>query len=272
MTITFSTCFYIIKSKFDPTTYIQWMNNFISIVNQFNLVIYTDLTTSAYINTSNNHRIKVIIKEIREFYNYQYRNEWIENHRHNNRLNGGTCWELNMLWSEKIWFVKETIDNLYFDTDAYGWCDIGYFRNRPNDIQTNKLTNWGIMNEDMDSKICYACICNDETYMKALRQIVLTKNQHGLPVKEIPSNQNSFAGGFFIMRKDRIDWWANEYDTKLKLYFKHNYLVKDDQIIIADCILSNPEHFNVFRENNPAYDNWFMFQRITTFNKGCAKP
>lgn len=271
MTITFSTCFYIIKSKFDPSIYIQWMKNLISIVGQFNLVIYTDLAASIYIKTNDNYRIKVVIKEMQEFYNYQYRSNWIENHRRNDRLNSATCWELNMLWSEKVWFVKETMDNQYFDTDAYGWCDIGYFRNRPNDTQTNKLTNWGQMKwEQMkweqvgsdQAKICYGCICNDDNYMNTLRQIVVNKNQHGLPAQEIPAHQNSFAGGFFIIKKEQVDWWANEYDTKLQLYFKHNYLVKDDQIIIADCILSNPEHFHIFRENHPAYDNWFMFQRI----------
>jgi hypothetical protein len=41
-----------------------------------------------------------------------------------------------MLWSEKISFVKETMDNQYFNTEYYGWCDIGYFRNRSNDLHT----------------------------------------------------------------------------------------------------------------------------------------
>lgn len=29
MSITFSSCFYIIKSKFDPRIYIEWINNLI---------------------------------------------------------------------------------------------------------------------------------------------------------------------------------------------------------------------------------------------------
>jgi hypothetical protein len=32
-------------------------------------------------------------------------------------------------------------------------------------------------------------------------------------------------------------------DEKLALYFKHGYLVKDNKIIVADCILSDLEHF-----------------------------
>ena len=53
MSITFSSCFYIIKSKFDPTTYINWMNNFLSIVtnkNNLNLVIYSDDNSAQHIN------------------------------------------------------------------------------------------------------------------------------------------------------------------------------------------------------------------------------
>jgi hypothetical protein len=265
MAITFSSCFYIIKSKFDFTTYIEWMNNFISIVNQFNLVIYTDENSISYINTNDNPRIKVIIKPIGEFYNFKYKNYWIENHKKNFLLNDKSCWELNMLWSEKIWFVKETIERKYFDTDFYGWCDIGYFRNRPEDINTYQLTNWCNNKEILENninKICYACINNDNGYMNYLFQIVNNKNELGLPKQEIPPYQNSIAGGFFFLHKERIEWWSSIFDSKLELYFKNKYLVKDDQIILVDCILSNLDSFTLFRENKPNLDNWFMFQRI----------
>ena len=68
MSITFSSCFYIIKSKFDPSIYIQWMNNLISIVNKFNLVIYTDENSVKYINTNDNSKIKIVIKPLEKFY------------------------------------------------------------------------------------------------------------------------------------------------------------------------------------------------------------
>jgi len=91
---------------------------------------------------------------------------------------------------------------------------------------------------------------------------VNTKNIVGLPVKEIPPNQNSIAGGFFFLHKDKINWWSETYERTLELYFKNNYLVKDDQIILVDCILSNLDKFTLFKENNPLLDNWFMFQRF----------
>ena len=240
------------------------MNNFISIVNEFNLVIYTDENSCKYINTNGNTKIQIIIKPIEEFYNYKYKDLWIKNHKKNHLLNDKSCWELNMLWSEKIWFVKETIERKYFDTNFYGWCDIGYFRNRPDDIHTSQLVNWGNnlqFLENNKDKIGYACIQNDDGYMNYLHKIINDKNEHGLPSHEIPVHQNSIAGGFFFLHKDKIDWWSSAFDNKLQLYFKHEYLVKDDQIILVDCILSNLDNFILFREKKQEFDNWFMFQR-----------
>ena len=263
MPITFSSCFYIIKSKFPYNIYIEWMNNFISIVNEFNLVIYTDENSAKYINTQNNPKIKIILKPLEKFYNYKYKDSWIKNHEKNNLLKDRSCWELNMLWSEKVWFVKETIEQIYFDSDYYGWCDIGYFRNRPNDIHTSQLVSWGKNNTFLqEDKIYYACVQNDDNYINYLLKFVNKKNEYGLPVKEIPANQISIAGGFFILHKDKIDWWFKTYDEKLQTYFQHNYLVKDDQIILVDCIFSHLDEFILLRENYPVFDNWFLFQRI----------
>lgn len=265
MSITFSSCFYIIKSKFDSDTYVQWMSNFLSIVNNFHLVIYTDETSCKYINTKENKNIRIVIKPIDQFYNYKFKENWIENHEKNILLNDKSCWELNMLWSEKIWFVKETAERNYFGTDLYGWCDIGYFRNRPYDLNICLLSNWPCKSKLMEfskDKIHYACINNNDNFINYLHKLINDKNEYGLPKQSIPPYQNSIAGGFFIIHKDLIDWWTETYNTKLELYFKHNYLVKDDQIILVDCILSNLERFTLYRENNRCFDNWFMFQRI----------
>jgi hypothetical protein len=263
--ITLSSCFYIIKSKFNYTTYVEWMNNFISIVNNFNLVIYTDENSSQYINIKNNPKIKIIIKPLTDFYTYKYKTNWIQNHERNTLLNKKTSWELNMLWSEKIWFVNETIERKYFDTEFYAWCDIGYFRNRYNDLNTSNLMDWPkneVINRLDKNKIIYACILNNDTYVNYLHSIVNNKNSNDLPVQEIPPTQNSIAGGFFIIHKNKIDWWKTLYNEKLELYFKHQYLVKDDQIILVDCIFSNLKEFNLLRENQQNLDNWFMFQRF----------
>lgn len=272
MSITFSSCFYIIKSKFDASTYVYWMNNFLSIVNQFNLVIYTDENSLKYIDTKGNTRIKIIVKPLEQFHHYQYKDHWIKNHEKNVYLNERIDWTVNMLWSEKIWFVKETCENQYFETDYYGWCDIGYFRNRIhngsyNDLHTFYLKNWASPEKiaGLDStKIHYACINNDVNYMDQMSQLINHKDENGLPINPIPPIQQSIAGGFFILHKDKVGWWAQTYKTKLQLYFENDYLVKDDQIILANCILDHDlkDHFQLHYEKRSNFDHWFMFQRI----------
>jgi hypothetical protein len=264
--ITFSSCFYIIKSKFPKETYIQWMNQFISIVNNFYLVIYTDKYSFSFINTNGNTNIKVVVKPVEHFFHYKYKKNWIQNHENNFLLNNKIDWKINMLWSEKIWFVNETIQKKYFDTEWYGWCDIGYFRNNKNNSSTNLLQHWpseSKLNSLSKEKIHYACIQPENGHnMKLLNNIILNKNDDGLPINPIPPNQNSVAGGFFIIHPNTIEWWKNKYELKLKLYFDHNYLVKDDQIILIDCILSEKNKFQLHYECDAQYDNWFMFQRI----------
>jgi len=241
-----------------------WTENFIGITNNFNLVIYTDEYSSKFLNTRGKPNICIIIKPLEQFHNYKYKDNWIENHKKNDLLNNRIEWQVNMLWSEKVWFVHETATQKYFDTEYYGYCDIGYFRNRPTDMHTNFLSAWPSKNKVLaldKTKIHYGTVNNDINYMNTLFRLINTKNENGLPVTEIPANQVSVAAGFFIGHKDKIDWWATTYDAKLKRYFENNYLVKDDQIIVVSCIMTNLNQFQLHKENIH-FDNWFMFQRL----------
>jgi len=265
MIITFVTCWYALKSKFNKSIYENWFSNFLTNVNNFNLVIFTDNHSVGmlYKYTDGNPHIKIVLLPIHQFYNIKYKDQWIKNQKDNIYLRQ-IEWKVNMLWSEKIHFVKTAKDKQYFNTYWYGWCDIGYFRGRNNDLTKKQLENWPSdhkINNLNKSKVHYPNICNDTHVLNKLLMSVKNKNKFGLPTNAINPKQMSVAGGFFLIYKDKIDWWFNTYDTRLCLYFKHNYLVKDDQIIILDCILSDNDSFQMYFEDNKKYDNWFMFQR-----------
>ena len=263
--ITFSTCWYNLRAKFPSEVYSQWIDNMLSNVNNYYLVVYTDKDSYEFLKKYETEKIKIIVKEMTDFYNYQFKDNWIKNHEINHLLKDKVYWKVNMLWSEKIYFVDETITKEYFKTEFYGWCDIGYFRNRKCDSSKQQLQNWPAEHkiESLNkNKIYYAVVNNDSLYINQLFMLIQNKNKNGLPVEPIPPNQISIAGGFFILHKDKIDWWKKTFNDKLQLYFKHNYLVKDDQIIIIDCILSNITNFQLTRENSSIYDNWFLFQRF----------
>jgi hypothetical protein len=274
MSITISTCYYILKSKFDPENYLQWCLNFVSLINtnNFKLVLYTNeesfemlISNDEMKRHMSNPNIKIIIYEFEQFNTYQFKSKWEENHKNNHLLKNIVDWKVNMLWSEKIHMVKNTMDENLFQSDLYVWCDVGYFRNRQNDLNTTELTTWLNPNSltKMDNnKIYYGLVNNDLRYVQSIYSLVSNKNSVGLPNVPLPLDQISVAGGFFICHRDKLTWWHKCYYDKLRLYFDNNYLVKDDQIILADCIFSNMNHFFLCMENDVNYDNWFMFQRI----------
>lgn len=267
--LTLTTGWYILKSKFPPEKYIPWIANFLSIVNNFNLVIYTDVESYrliwSLINV-NNKRIKVIIKQLNEFHTYKYKDSWIKNHMLSRlNLHEHTSWELNMLWNEKVFLVNETINFKHFNTEYYGWCDIGYFRNRFCDLNTIHLYNWpnNIKLAENNDKIHYGCVQQNTISYAKLANDVKTHYKHNL---ESPPtyqyDENCFAGGFFYGHVSKINGYAKLFDEKLQYYFSKEYIIKDDQSIIMDIIFTNAELFHIHIENNNLYENWFMFQRL----------
>jgi hypothetical protein len=272
MKITFSTCYYILKAKCDTTIFLQWCENFLSVMSKCNVVFYTNEETLKILNSNTlinrylqNSNIHVVMYNLEDFYTYNYKTEWELNHVNNFSLNQLIDWKVNMLWSEKINMVKKTMDEEYFNTEFYAWCDVGYFRNRDDDMNTNLLNSWPnpIFFEKINtSKIYYSMVNNDTSFLMMLYSSINAKNEQGLPINQIPNYQVSVAGGFFICHKNKLNWWHETYYSKLKLYFLNNYLVKDDQIILIDCIFTEPNNFCLPMEQNIKYDNWFMFQRI----------
>ena len=262
--ITFITCWYRFNNKFNDNIYKQWIENFLLNVNNFYLVVYTNKLSYPLIEKySNLKNIRIVIKEVEDFYNYKYKELWQSNHQRNYLLNTKVSWEVNMLWNEKISFVKDAFENNYFQTGWFGWCDIGYFRCRNNDLSRDKLKMWPdrekINNLNKD-KIYYARVQNNIYLFNEYIKTLLHKSPIGLPYKEIPHDQVSVAGGFFLIYKDNIDWYHQLNDNKIQLYFKNNRLIKDDQIIVLNNIVENMSKFVLVAENSH-YDNWFLFQR-----------
>jgi hypothetical protein len=217
----------------------------------------------------NYNNIKLIMKPIESFYTYKYKDYWINNHESSQmELHKSTDWQLNMLWNEKVFLVNETVKNKYFTSLYYGWCDIGYFRNRNNDLHTSYLKKWPnpikLSNTIFkDMKIHYGCVQNNITKYKELSNNI--NNHYINKLSSHPNNQfteTCFAGGFFILKPELSNIYAKMYDNKLQYYFSKNYFIKDDQSIIMDIIFSNPNLFYIHTEENKRFDIWFMFQRL----------
>ena len=270
MSITFSTCWYSLKAKFPETTYLEWMDNLLSSVHRYFLVLYTDQQNYTYFfaKYGENKKIKIIIRPFEEFYMMQHKDFWIQNHKKNTLLNQRVDWQVNMLWSEKVHFVENTRVSEYFPpTDWYGWIDIGYFRCRPGqDITKEMLQDFPkphILNGFNPHKIHYALVNPNLSYIYSLMNLIQHSDQ------SIPYNQISIGGGCFIAPRNKVEEWKNTYTAKLEQYIQEGRLVKDDQIILADCIfrdigLQNFElHFDQ-RVSPYKFDIWFTFAYLLT--------
>ena len=267
--ITFSTCWYPFKAKFDLATYAEWIRNMLSNVRTYNLVIYTDEAGVASFNFDEyaavNPRIRVVIRPFESFRNYALKDMWIANHDKNAHINELVDWRVNALWSEKVHFVNETVAQQYFHTEYYGWCDIGYFRCRNQDLSVSQLRGWpnpAKIARLNPAKIYYACVNND---WQQIEQCIKNINHNETnQIKEVVDPRLSFiAGGFFMLHKSKAEWWAVTYDAKLHQHLTSKCVVKDDQQIITHCVFSKDtqHHFYICRENQNRYDNWFLFQR-----------
>ena len=267
--ITFSTCWYQFKAKFDFSVYAHWIRNMLSNVRAYNLVIYTDEAGKAAFDFDSyaavNPRIRVIVKPFESFHNYTLKELWIANHTKNVTLNKLVDWRVNALWSEKVHFVHETVMHKYFDTEYYGWCDIGYFRCRnKQDLSMSQLRGWP--NPDKiaalnPAKVYYGCVNNDWTQIEHCIRTVNEPNP--MQTNGLDPRLNFIAGGFFMLHKTKAEWWATMYDAKLHQHLSRGRTVKDDQQIIADCVFSKDtqSHFHICREEGAKYDVWFLFQR-----------
>lgn len=256
--ITFATCWYSVHSKFDSETYGNWMKNILHHVKEFNLVVFTNNESKHLIEkyveeSSNPVRIKIVIREFEQFHSYQWKDNWIENHTKNHSLNKITGWKLNMIWNEKVHFVQSSMK--IFRSRYYGWMDIGYFRDKP------VSPNWPCTSNLSPDKIMYAIVCDKEEY-EGLKTIIKHENENFMPYNPIPPGQISVAGGFFVTHRQHLVWWHDTYYTRLKQYFENEYLVKDDQMIILDCIIHNENKFALGWNGFPKHSSgrWFFFR------------
>jgi hypothetical protein len=285
MKLTIVSCFYKINTynfilKHEWEKYIEWITKFLTIVKNFNLVIFMDKYTYDYICEcklneiieSKSDKIKIVIKEKKDFYCYQYKDYFITN---NSKIKFDNyekmSWEMNLVWAEKLNFVSDVVAKKYFDTEYYAWCDIGYFRNEPTgDLSIEELKEWGNNIKLFDNprdidKIIYG------SPHKNFESIKIWNNLIKKGVKFILDNNinafnetypRSVAGGFFILHKTKINWWCQKYYSMLSLYVTTNSVLYHDETILSICAALYPEHFKILIEINSKFDNtWRLFQR-----------
>jgi hypothetical protein len=281
--ITFTTAWYDLGAKFAREQYYTWAQNLLQNVRRFNLIVYVeDQKMAEFIEllSNKNPHVYIIIFPFSDLPLYKNYGKLFEiNHQRNTELNGRVSWKLVLLWCSKQFFVEKTEENIKGGDDSrypkditeyYGWLDIGYFRARqgklgellPHQIQqfpdTNKIKS---LKKD---KIHYGLV--NPGMIDYLKNFVYNRdNNIGLPAVPLPFNQISIAGGFFILASGAkmSSIWREQFENHLLRYLKGGYVVKDDQYVMIDLIILNPQHFELWVETPQiGIDSWFIFQRL----------
>ena len=279
--ITFSSCLYRLKNRHGNQLHLDWFRNIIRIVNRFYLVIYTCendynilIREIQQLDENTQQKIKVVIKPFTEFYNYKYKSFWIENNNNPQcaTLYNITDWRLNMLWCEKVHFVKQTIEQKYFDTtEYYGWCDIGYFRDIISDDIREKWPNPDKLRDFDKERVYYGCII-EPIYLRPAYQYHVRHfhpsnidNITGVPIVTYPAEAHMFSGGCYITGREKAVWWCDYFQRILEKYIRNKVVVQNEQHIIAHCVfIDETNNFCIIKSCKEIcpVKLWFMFREF----------
>lgn len=283
--ITFSSCLYQLKNRHGSDKHMEWFRDFMKVVNRFYLVIYTGENEYSVIQNeisrlddNAQHKIKVVVKPFTEFQNYKHERFWRSNNeREENKMKDIADWRLSMLWCEKTHFVRETIEKRYFDTEYYGWCDIGYFRDTLSvstaspayrNIIREHWPNPTIIRRLHKDKVYYGCNVQPKYMDYAMnwmtRHFDNIDSITGIPRDLYHPYARYFSGGFYITGREKALWWNNTFQSALEKYINAGAFLKDDQHIIAYCIFTGSRDVDfcvIYSNDNNNIDNpWFLFR------------
>lgn len=273
---------YGMKNRHGYEKHMNWFREFIRVVNRFYLVIYTGETEYDAIcdeirklGEDTRRKIKVICKPFSEFHNYKYERFWMENNaRPECKLAEIADWRLNMLWCEKTHFVRETIEKQYFDTEYYGWCDVGYFRDTlsPGSAYRERIRehwpNPDKINRLHKDKVYYGCNISPSNLHKCYTYYA--QHFQNTARRDVYSPRaHLLSGGFYITGREKALWWCCRFQEVLELYITNNTVIQDDQHIIAHCVFTNcgtttgttNTDFCIIKINETNEDAlWFLFR------------
>ena len=269
------------KNRHGYEKHLNWCRDFIGVVNRFYLVIYTGeneypgiCNEIQKLDEATQRNIKVVVKPFSEFHNSKHERFWMENNaRPECKLTDIADWRLNMLWCEKTHFVRETIEKQYFDTEYYGWCDVGYFRDTlsPGSAYRERIReqwpNPNKLNRLHKDKVYYGCNLTPHNLHKGYnyhaRHFRNIDEKSGVPRELYRISAHMLSGGFYITGREKALWWCCRFQDVLERYITNNAVIQDDQHIIAHCLFGTSDDFCILKVNETNEDRlWFLFREF----------
>lgn len=240
---TIITAYFEITSKYPKEQYDEWMKIMLRNI-ATPMVIFCDAKS---IDKIRHYRLAyqsatvIIQKEISEFYNYKYLEQWKRTLELDSEKNINNI-ELYMIWAEKAQFLKLGAEMNPFGSEFFLWCDIGYFRNTPEHIPIAELRNFPNIEK-------IKILPRDRILMLLVKYILLNK-----------FNDKKIGGGMFGGFKETISGWANTYDATLNIFFANNIFAGQDQLIMKFILYKLPNLCLCI--DSQKSEDWFLLHRL----------
>ena len=256
---TIVTCYYKFPSKHSYEEYDKWMTNFLTTI-ETPMVIFTDDESIEKIRQLRKwaeQNTVIINRPLQDTYCAQekYMNYWMkdwqrdyERHIHNPKL--------YIVWNEKSKFVEEVIENNYFNTDYYCWCDIGCFRTSTNIEKYKKFPNIEKI-EQTNSKDKIQLL-NIESFNQREIDYVKKIKLDEAPIRNIFQLQHRIGGTIFIGHISAWKKWIPTFYTMIETFMINNTFTGKDQDIMAMITLLYPDIVNLIKP--PTNNDWFYLQ------------
>lgn len=236
------------KKKFTSSIYYNWIKNYLEILKETRIVIYT-----------NSDKIFELIKEIRkdyleytkiikvnieDLYCYKYINYFKKDYdrdpeRYHDPL-------LYLIWNNKTSFIYETYKKKYFDTELYAWTDIGMIR----DDKTYKILKELLPLNNIEK------INKKKVYLLEVEKFI-EKELNYIEEKPYKFNDNRCGGGVILCSNENIEEFNKKYYDMMDKFIEYDIFSGKDQNILNNLYIKNKEKIELVEPKKSPFDKWF---------------
>lgn len=251
--------YFIIPSKYEHSTYMKWISNFMKM--NFKCIIYVNQLSYNILNKKypeTNNR-KYILMELSEMYfNQQNWNKTLQMNIYPSlSIKHNHSWDLFAIWGEKVFMVENVIKLNPFFTDTFCWTDIGAFRDTGISLLNSRIGYPNPLTFNIN-KVSFPLI--NSFNKKDLINIYHIDNRF---LKTI-----HIGGGHFVGGSKAFLIFAKLYREILQEAINHNVFIGIDQHIFAFLTLRHPNIFDLIppKCSKSTSDKWFCIQDNWSFN------
>lgn len=260
MDYTIVTAFYLMKSKFHPDKYKEWISNFLQL--NMNCILFTNQETKQWFGEwmdLSNKNIHLEILEIDDFITAKY--DWNKQYEMDEEKNHSR--ELYMIWNEKINLLKISTEKNPYGTEWFLWCDMGSLRQSIFDKENFKNSSM-LKNLDIHKtyffRIPYTGVYRDKCFLNNLNKYLIRR-----------CDLKIIQGGFILTNLSTCSKVHKEYYNLLDEKYNLNLFIGKDQYIYLSLVLQSIfiqvieiYHHKFIQSFN---DDWFF---VYPFMLGCA--